>query len=49
MLAVLRDLGLEKYVEKGAGIPMPKKEGAPSPEEAVAISKWKVMRRHAPE
>ena len=40
MLAVLRDLGLEKYIDKEASIPKPKKQGEPSTEEVEAISKW---------
>src|ERR1700735_3251782 len=40
MLAMLRDQGLEKYIEKGAGMPKPKKQGEPSAEETEAINKW---------
>ena len=39
MLAVLRDQGLEKYVEKDAGIPKVSEE--PTNEEKDAIEKWK--------
>ena len=40
MLAVLRDQGLEKYVEKDAGIPKASEE--PTNEEKDAIQKWKI-------
>ena len=39
MLAVLRDQGLEKYVEKDAGIPKASEE--PTNEEKDTIQKWK--------
>ena len=41
MLAILKDQGLEKYVEKTAESPKPRKPAEPMTEETVAIDKWK--------
>ena len=41
MLAILRDQGLKKYVEKTAASPTPRKLAEPTTEETVAIDKWK--------
>jgi len=40
MLAVLRDLGLETYVEKDAAPPAPANSATPTNEELKAIKKW---------
>jgi hypothetical protein len=40
MLAVLRDLGLEKYIAKDASVPGVAKEGEPTKEETEARKKW---------
>ena len=41
MLAILRDQGLEKYIEKTAELLKPRKLAEPTTEEMVAIDKWK--------
>jgi gag-polypeptide of LTR copia-type len=41
MLAVLRDLGLETYIERDAVSPAPAIPLSPTPEEIEAIRKWK--------
>jgi hypothetical protein len=40
MLAVLRDLGLEKYIAKDASVPGEAKRGEPTDEESEAQRKW---------
>ena len=40
MLAILRDQGLEKYVEKTVESPKPKSLDKPTKEEMEAIDKW---------
>ena len=41
MLAVLRDLGLEKYIDKATVAPMPANRDQPTKEEIDALDKWK--------
>ena len=41
MLAILRDQGLEKYVEKTAELPKAKELAEPTKEETEAIDKWR--------
>jgi gag-polypeptide of LTR copia-type len=41
MMAVLRDLGLETYINKNAKLPVPAVANAPTKEEEDAIKKWK--------
>ena len=40
ILAILRDQGLEKYIEKTAESPKPKSSDKPTKEEMEAIDKW---------
>jgi len=40
MLAILRDLGLEKYIDKNAMIPVPATRNDPTKEETDALDKW---------
>ena len=40
ILAILRDQGLEKYIEKTAEWPKPKSSDKPTKEETEAIDKW---------
>ena len=41
MLAVLRDLGLEKYIDKAAVVPMLANRDQPTKEEINTLDKWK--------
>ena len=41
MLAILRNQGLEKYIEKTAELPKPRQPEEPMTEEMEAINKWK--------
>ena len=41
MLAVLRDLGLEKYIDKNAVAPAPAKRDEPTNQEIDALDKWR--------
>ena len=40
MLAILRDLGLEKYIDKTAAAPTPAQRDQPTKEEIGALEKW---------
>ena len=41
MLAILRDLGLEKYIEKDATLPEPTDKANPTQDEKDAEKRWK--------
>ena len=41
MLAVLRDLGLEKYIDKATVAPMPANRDQPTKKEIEDLDKWK--------